>query len=87
MALAVVPITEPGPYIIQFDALYCREAFDGEKPLRKELLIVAAVEQAFHISQAPFKSSHGPTKSVLLTVVDGQLRHRAATCDSVPVSV
>jgi hypothetical protein len=50
MALAVLPVTEPVAYIVQFHALYCREPFDGEKPSSREPVLIDALEQTFHIT-------------------------------------
>lgn len=45
MALAVLPISKPGGYIVQFHALYSKIPFDGEKQPAKNLLVIDAVEQ------------------------------------------
>jgi hypothetical protein len=50
MALAVLPVTEPAAYFIQFHAIYCREPFDGEKPSSREPVLIDALEQTFHVT-------------------------------------
>jgi hypothetical protein len=63
MALAVMPVTEPGCYIVQFDALYERIPFDGEAPAADVVGVpISAVEQAFvfaagHPAAAPISKN------------------------------
>jgi hypothetical protein len=58
MALAVLPITEPGGYVIQFNADYSKTPFDGEKSSRKEPVQIHAVEQTIYFATG------NPNKSV-----------------------
>jgi hypothetical protein len=58
MVLAVLPVTEPGEYIVQFHALYSREAFDGEKPSREGTYRIDATEQTVYFATGkPDKST------------------------------
>ena len=45
MALAVLPIQMPGPYIVQFHAVYRKLPFDGEEPFIEEPVQINAIEQ------------------------------------------
>ena len=47
MAIAVLPVAEPGAYFVQFNALYGKVSFDGDKSSPKDLAVINAVEQAF----------------------------------------
>jgi hypothetical protein len=58
MVLAVLPITEPGGYIVQFHAVYSKVPFDGEKPSRKDPFSIDAIEQTiFFATGNPDKST------------------------------
>jgi hypothetical protein len=46
----VVSISEPGMYLVQFQALYQERAFDDEKPSRKEPVAIIALEQTAHVA-------------------------------------
>lgn len=47
MAVAVLPVTEPEAYFVQFSALYGKVSFDGEKFSRKDSVLINAIEQTF----------------------------------------
>jgi len=56
--LAVLPVTEPGAYIVQFHALYSKEPFDGEKPSREGTYRIDATEQTVYFATGkPDKST------------------------------
>jgi hypothetical protein len=50
MALAVLPITEPGGYIVQFHAVYGKMPFDGEEPSREGPFLIDAIEQTVYFA-------------------------------------
>jgi len=58
IVLAVLPVTEPGAYIVQFHALYSKEPFDGEKPSREGTYRIDATEQTVYFATGkPDKST------------------------------
>lgn len=50
MALAVLPITEPGGYLVQFHAVYSRVPFDGEKRSHEAPFPIDAIEQTIYFA-------------------------------------
>jgi hypothetical protein len=56
--LAVLPVTEPGGYIVQFHAIYSKVPFDEEKHSRKRAVRIDAIEQtAYFATGEPDKST------------------------------
>jgi hypothetical protein len=45
MVLTVLPVAEPGVYIVQFHAMYYKVPFDGEKPSPEGTVYIDAYEQ------------------------------------------
>lgn len=52
MVLAAIPITEPGCYVIQFDALYGKIPFDGQESSDHDPMLINAMEQTVYFATA-----------------------------------
>jgi hypothetical protein len=50
MAFAILPVTEPGGYIVQFNALYYKIPFEGEEPSAEAPFIIDAMEQTIYFA-------------------------------------
>ena len=48
MVLAILPVTEPGGYLIQFNASFSRTRFDSEERSEENSDSILAIEQAFY---------------------------------------
>ena len=57
MVLTAIPIVEPGCYIVQFNALYGRIPFDGERLSGEAPVLIEAVEQRMYFAAANQQAS------------------------------
>jgi hypothetical protein len=57
MVLAILPVTEPSGYIVQFHALYGKVPFDGDRAPPDKPVLIDAIEQRFFFATGEPTSS------------------------------
>jgi hypothetical protein len=63
IALAVIPVSEPGAYILQFQTVYHKTPFEGEVPPKEDPELIDAIEQTIYYATGASTSSTINTSS------------------------
>jgi hypothetical protein len=63
MVLASIPITEPGCYVVQFQAVYGKIPFDGQEASGDAPVLISAVEQAMYFATANMQKPGSATRN------------------------